>query len=1211
MKQTLNFNFSLRFCLILSYLGFFCSSEIKAQKTSNYSVFLIGDAGEPQKSPNDLVLGSLQKQLSKAGKNSSIIFMGDNIYPVGLVNEDDVSRKDAEGKLIEQLNVLKNYEGKPFIIPGNHDWQQGGKNGWNYVKNQEKFVENYLQNPDVFYPKGGCPTPHEVNLSKDLSLLLLDTQWWLHPWDKPNETSDCEVKTLEEMLTAVNDMLDRNQHKNVIVVGHHPMYSHGSHGGYFPLKDHLLPFNELGVNIPLPFIGSIYPFYRGLIGNIQDIPHPKYRQMRDGLVGIFKQYPNVMYANGHEHNLQLIVRDSINYITSGSGSKQTPVKMGKDSEFAQATKGFARADFYEDKIILTFWEGDGQDGKELYQKTLPILRNKNQELTNLHHLTDDGIVPNPNFSASAFKKWLLGTNYRDVWTTPINPQKLNFQDQEGGLKITQRGGGFQTLSLRYQAPNGSQFVTRSIEKYPAKAIPESIRSGFTESIVSDQISASHPYAALVVAQLAEKAGILHTNPQLIIIPNDTILRNYKRLFSNQLALFEERPDGGFAGSKKILSTAKIVEKLAEDNHNKVDEKAVLKARIFDMWIGDWDRHDDQWRWAGYENDKGMIYRPIPRDRDQAFFVNQGILPKIVSRKWILPKIQGFDYTIRDVPGLAFNARYFDRSFLTQSTENEWIEVAKSLQTSMTDSVIDSAVKYLPNLPNHSIIIAEKLKRRRTDLVDYALQQYQFLSKTVDILGSKKDENIEVKRLESGNTEVSVFDQKKDASSGRLIYHRIFDPQITKEIRIWGFDGDDKFVVSGLSSKGAKVRLIGGKGKDTFVDSSSVSGWRKKTIIYDKLENTTVDVGSETRNLLSKNKHVNDYQRESFDYDVVSPLASFEFNPDQGFFLGSGIQWTRHAFRKSPFASRHSIAANYSFATSSYNVYYQGEFTDFIGKTDFELKGTVRQGGLVDNFFGLSNESQYIQEKGIDFYRMLYENESFHGLFKNQYGKLTLYYGPYFDSWEIKKNSTRFINEFANNRNEIYDQKSYLGLKTGFVLDNRDNPILTTRGVLWNTDITYQKGVYNTPPKTTIFNLKTDLSFYYTFKLPAMVSLATRFGGGINFEDYELYQANTLGGLTNLRGYRRTRFSGKSSFYNNTEVRVRVLNIKSYLFPAYAGILGFYDIGRVWNPSETSNKWHRGYGGGVWFAPFNMFVFSATYGISEEDTNVNIRAGMFF
>jgi hypothetical protein len=200
----------------------------------------------------------------------------------------------------------------------------------------------------VFFPKGGCPTPQEIPLSDNQTLILLDTQWYLHPWKKPDENSDCEVKTLTGLLTSLDDILYRNRHKKVVVAGHHPMYSYSLHGGYYPFKSHILPLSELGINIPLPIIGSIYPLYRSWIGNIQDIPNPVYKEMQTGMVRIMSQYPNVVYANGHEHTLQLIEKDSLYYITSGAGSKTTPVKKGADSYFAAATKGFAQLDWLSD-----------------------------------------------------------------------------------------------------------------------------------------------------------------------------------------------------------------------------------------------------------------------------------------------------------------------------------------------------------------------------------------------------------------------------------------------------------------------------------------------------------------------------------------------------------------------------------------------------------------------------------------------------------------------------------------------------------------------------------------------------------------------------------------------------------------------------------------------------------------------------------------------
>ena len=126
-------------------------------------------------------------------------------------------------------------------------------------------------------------------------------------------------------------------------------------------------------------------------------------------------------------------------------------------------------------------------------------------------------------------------------------------------------------------------------------------------------------------------------------------------------------------SYDIVTTSKFLEKLAKDNDNSVDQDFVLRSRLFDIWISDWDRHDDQWRWATFKSKKGDEFRPIPRDRDQAFFLNEGIIPKFYSRRWALPKFEGFDDDVNWPSGLSYNARYFDRFFLTEPNEEDWIK----------------------------------------------------------------------------------------------------------------------------------------------------------------------------------------------------------------------------------------------------------------------------------------------------------------------------------------------------------------------------------------------------------------------------------------------------------------------------------------------------------------------------------------------------------
>jgi len=79
-------------------------------------------------------------------------------------------------------------------------------------------------------------------------------------------------------------------------------------------------------------------------------------------------------------------------------------------------------------------------------------------------------------------------------------------------------------------------------------------------------------------------------------------------------------------------------------------------------------------------------------------------------------------------------------------------------------------------------------------------------------------------------------------------------------------------------------------------------------------------------------------------------------------------------------------------------------------------------------------------------------------------------------------------------------------------------------------------------------------------------------------------------------------------YNSIELRYKLLDIKSKIFPGALGLIGFNDIGRVWVPNETSHKWHDAYGGGLYFLPFDMLILSATIGRSPEEAVFNFTLG---
>ena len=328
---------------------------------SAQKVYLIGDAGEPKHPDSNLNL--LREKFGDATENDVLIFLGDNIYPKGLPDKEDPKRAEMESKLIPQLDVMKAFPGRAFIIPGNHDWAQGRKYGWQNALNMEEFIAAYFDGEQVFLPSNGCPGPLEVPVNDQLTILIVNTQYFLHPWDKPGDDSECANKSTIEALDDLKVAVQRNAGKHIVIAAHHPVYTYGEHHGNFSLKQQIIP----------PVLGSIHPFYRRFIGNIQDVTHPKYRAIMKQVVAAMDEAEHVIYAAGHEHSLQLIEKGKHHYIVSGSGSKTSHVKLGKESKFAKSEQGFAILDLAKDGTAEVSYFGIDNGllyEQKLYQKEL-------------------------------------------------------------------------------------------------------------------------------------------------------------------------------------------------------------------------------------------------------------------------------------------------------------------------------------------------------------------------------------------------------------------------------------------------------------------------------------------------------------------------------------------------------------------------------------------------------------------------------------------------------------------------------------------------------------------------------------------------------------------------------------------------------------------------------------------------------------------------
>ncbi|MFI5133232.1 MAG: BamA/TamA family outer membrane protein [Chitinophagales bacterium] len=1208
--------------ILLFFPVAFCSAQ---QAKITQRIFLVGDAGETQNGKHP-VCDWLKEHVDWNDSSNVLVYLGDNIYPEGM--PDGGKKYDIAKAIIDyQLSVVKDKKAKAFFVPGNHDWKRGKAGGWEQVKNEEYYL-NSLDWPNVqAYPTNGCPGPVAVELNDQVVLVFMDSQWWLQKGEKPGLESDCDCKSEDEVITALKDILGTYPDKLVITLMHHPLYTHGHHGGYFTLKQHIFPLTDVspGLYIPLPVIGSIYPITRGWFGNIQDVKHPQYKNFISKVEDALKQHPNVIDAAGHDHNLQLLQHDSITYIVSGAGSKTVQVKKGKYSLFAKSTLGFAVIEVSSDgKVDVKFYTPESKDlSQSIYASSLkPVpppqkILATNEKLSAPDSMT---IIGATNLKAGAFKKMLMGSNYRKEWAEPIRIPVIDMSKELGGLTPLKRGGGHETKSLRVEDASGKQYVLRNVTKNVTDAaLPPELRGTFAKDIISDGVSASYPYAALSIPMFATAAGVPHATPRLVYVADDPKLGKFRKDFANKAYFIEEREPAGY---KKGLSTDEMVDQLRKDNDNSIDQKAFLNARLLDMFVMDFDRHEGQWQWTDVEKGGGKKFVAIPKDRDQPFFISKGLIASIARQNWLSPQIQGFRPHAKNIKTYNFNAKNVDHTFLSELNEDDWKKAVDEFLPKMTDELIEKALDQQP--PEIKKLIAKnqivaKLKERKKYFAAEMMTYYRFLAKTVSIAGSDKKEQFEITRNNDGSVQVVVRKINKDGEVKGKLYERKFDPTVTKEIRLYGLGGDDKFIMNGSGGK-IKIRIIGGSGNDTYESNASSSAG--KTLVYDLSEDSTEHnefTGKDNfRKKLSSKPAVNDYQWKSFKYNTRMPALAISYNPDDGVFLGESVRFTRQGFRKSPYAQVHQFSVTHSLATQAYSFKYFGEFVDAIGKTDILLNAHIKAPNNTTNFFSFGNESVYdkTQSLKIKYYRARYQTGEFSILLKHKIGSaVSFIWGPLYQysRFDSADNKNRYILMAPANGLDpatFYKNKSWGGGQLTLSIDDRDNKLMPARGINWQTTLRVLNGIDQFSNNLT--QLNSDLALYTSFSKNAGFVLATRFGAGMNFNNnFEFFQAQTLGSIENLRGYRKNRFAGKSMAYNNTEMRIRIAEFKTYLFPGSIGLLFFNDIGRVWVKNDTSSVWHDGYGAGLWFSPLHRLAITASFTTSKENTLPLVSLGWQF
>lgn len=1184
-----------------------CYFPVAAQNKISYSVLLAGNttSGENAK------LERFISELKNKKQQFAFVYLGN--FSSYTINDD---------KLEFNFHPEIRDENVPLLFSnGTNEWH----NGKTHTKKVRKAISKSFPNNDVYTNDWGCPGPSEVQLTDSLTVILLDTYWWLTALD--TRYGKCGLEEDEDVFIWLQDALRSNKNKSVIVAGFHPLESVGPHGGHF--------------NMLLGVLGFPYTIYKNTLGGKNDLVHPNYRNLRQQLHAVLNRFPNVIYASALENSMQYIKADNIHQVISGSLLKQSFVKNSK-AEFASSSPGIACVDVYQNgDVVLNFYTLEGGVQTPVYSKLLYTLSDetpadlklRRQEL--FKDSTHNARASLQYKATNSYKKW-MGSNYREVWETPVKARVFNVAKEKGGLKVMKRGGGQQTKSIRLETKQGHQYVLRSLEKFAEGALPGEMKQTFAKDIVQDQISASNPYSAMPAAVLAEHAGVFHTNPEVVYVPQDPLLNHYKEDMRSGLFLFEERPAKdrsdveSFGFSKDIIGTEDVIEEITKSEDHQVDQHAVLRARLLDIYINDWDRHDDQWRWASFKDSGKTIYKPIPRDRDQTFFVNQGILPGIASSPFILPKLQNFQPRTKNVIGLAFNARYFDRTFLNQMDWEDWKNVNTELMSQMTPNAINEAMAAFPEevKPLVADSTAKILLKRKKFMEDMAHELYLYLAKRINIPATDREDLFVIKRKNDNETEITVHHIKNDDSKGKIIYQRTIKTNETREIVCYGLDEEDRFEISGVVNKGPIIRIIGGQDKDVVENNSRVKGIRNKTLVYDLKKSTKIEGGERTNAKLTNNKIVHEYNRKYYKRDVGMPLATGGYNADDGVYVGYGRLWYKQHFRRD---TKTSVLGDYSMKNSSFNLKSQYESLSTNNGLDVIFSLDASTENYTTNFFGFGNNSSYA-ESGYEHnyfkikqrrivaqfaaqkrfgesvwarYDEEDENKD-HPINEHKIGLLA--------QWKLndtKDEENKFITDFDKNglSTKNLGQIHYAILGGYYEYQNLDKDFRPTRGFVLNTSAKHYLNLQGEEPNFTKIGGSFASLLSFT-KYPRTV-FALRAGGEKIFGNYFFHDAAILDGKTNLRGFRKTRFYGDASAYLNSEIRFKVIDFKNYLLTGDLGVLLFSDIGRVWLDGEKSKNWHNGYGGGIWISPFKMAIVTATLNKSKEETLVQFNFNFLF
>jgi hypothetical protein len=1070
-----------------------------------------------------------------------------------------ISKRQLISYALSEASLPTDFQKRLFINDGADEWRNGQSSGYENVRDLDTQLDLSIGR-DLIIGKG-CAGPEEVELDEDNILVFISSSWFLHRQYKPIfSASDCDYLYPEDIWGELKDILDKNDESNVFLFTYHAK----SQKDGFTWRDIFAPHHGPDYSI-----------------NSHD-----YNHFSKHLEQIVDEHKNAYLISANLPKIGLI--DTLNgvEINMYRGSKDNWLKIEISTQ-------------NDVKICQVNQEGE----KNLYKKSL--VKDTVSYVGGATISDSDSVVlvPGAEYKVSEFAELWLGRNFRQEWTTPVKIPILNISTYEGGLKPYAIGGGMQTNSLKFKTSDGRKFAFRSVDKDTRKQKSLPIMQTLVGAVKQDQISSQLPFGDIFTGRLLDYSDILHVTPKAYVMGNQAALGKYRSRFAGVLATVEEKPQGknktkkAFAEADKIFSTHEVYRELLEDRRNTIDPLSFAKATLFSIWIADWDRHQDNFKWAGFKEDGVWTFKPIPRDRDHVIALWEGVFGNFSD--WLVPNVAEFKEKIGNVKYLTFQGKSLQNFIAPRVDKETWLEAADYLMELYDEEKIENAWSYIPEeIQDFSY---DRIKRillaRKPQLRTAALDVYALYRSELDIYLSDKDDYVEV-----DNESIAIYEEKK-GDKGDLIETIAIDPKITEVVNIYALDGKDIVDLSRRKDASIKARVVLGPGEDEvrWPDDKTVKGLE----VYNFDQQEEDERYEKTHRQIQANLY-------DFNYNSLLPFPIVVNNSDLGLGLEVKMQRLTQKWNKRPYGSKQTIGLRYFPSTHSLRLSFTQLTRNMIGDWHGDIYFRAADNDTrFDNYTGINTllPKDFRKNQRLD--QLYYVNNSNFDL------KLGLRNEIYGLSRFQTQLALRFFHIGDNIQEgfalELEDQLTnfqttwYNRLDLNFM----DNDFYPTEGTRY--DVETHTGYTWTGNKGFFYTLNASILRAITWKDISRTILLAKGGWKTAGGETRFFNLPSLGNRQDLRGTFNDVLRADQVFYFNSEVRKEVWDSENSILPFVLGISAFYD--RAISTYEVNGSRFQssyGYGGGFYLSILNkQYTIFTSLGESNLDTGKFLDMGLNF